>query len=58
MSMHTDHEGGQSIHCTVGSCKHNHQGRQLCNLNSISVCPNRNVASGQPDESKCDSYEH
>lgn len=53
--MHS-HDGNQCIHCTVSSCRHNttHEGK--CNLNSINVCPSKQVSSGMPDESKCDSY--
>ncbi len=55
--QHGNH-GGQCIHCSVSSCKHNHTAQKRCKLNSISVCPTPRSNSGKPDESMCDSYEN
>ncbi len=48
--------GNQCIHCTVGSCRFNAQSKNVCSLDSIQVCPSKQVSSGQTDESMCESY--
>ena len=46
----------QTIRCSVSSCRH-HSDRNVCELESISVCPNCDCHSGKCDESMCGSYE-
>lgn len=50
-------EKNQKINCTVESCKFNNCKKQLCELDTIIVTPNKGVNSAKPDESKCSSYE-
>ena len=46
----------QTIRCSVDTCRH-HSDKNVCQLDSISVCPNCDCHSGKCDESMCGSYE-
>ncbi len=48
-------KNNQCIHCDVASCKH-HDGKSLCQLESIKVAPRDGCASGDCEESLCSSY--
>lgn len=47
----------QRINCTVESCRYNNGQKKICELDAIIVTPKENVNSGNPDESKCSSYQ-
>ncbi len=49
-------EGNQKIHCTVGTCKYNEKGQNLCKLQAIQVEPTNNCNTKTADESMCSSY--
>ena len=47
--------GGQTIECSVGSCRFNEQ-KHNCSLDCISVSPVEGHSDGMPCESMCSSY--
>lgn len=51
-------EKNQKINCTVSSCRYNNGEEEKCTLEAITVEPNKNIKTMQPDESMCASYKY
>lgn len=50
-----NNNGNQTIECEVNSCRFN-SNSEVCDLDSIRVCPARNATPNMPHDSMCASF--